>query len=48
MAMRVSVLPPHVAAALNEQRVSATAAALFTPHLPPASIIKVAIDHFAG
>lgn len=47
--MRVSVLTAHVAAVLNEQRVSETAAALFTPlSSPHTSIIKVAIDHFAG
>lgn len=33
-AMRVSVLTPHLAAVLNEQRVCETAAALFTPYLP--------------
>lgn len=33
-AMRVSVLTPHAAAVLNEQRASETAAALFTPYLP--------------
>lgn len=39
----------HVAAVLNEQRVSETADALFTPlSSPNTSIIKVAIDHFVG
>lgn len=33
-AMRVCVLTPHATAVLNEQRVSETAAALFTPYLP--------------
>lgn len=49
MYTRVSVLAPHAVAVLNEQRVSETAAALFTPlSSPRASIIKVAIDPFAG
>lgn len=49
MYTRVSVLTAHAVAVLNEQRVSETAAALFTPRSSPrTSIIKVAIDPLAG